>query len=603
MKQNYNFKNILGAMALILCSGQAEAQLYPFTAHTFNSASLTGQFGPSLVDCQTAYAAETWSANTTYFNMTTQGIQEWTVPQTGTYSIETFGGEGGVGFTEHGQGAQIYGEFNLTEGQIIYILVGQEAENPQPSQGGGGGGGTFVWTTGNSLLIAAGGGGGGSDNNSPSTIGAHIDGQTSETLTFNLNAGDGGPQGTTGSWYGGGGAGWNSNGLNIPTNYGEGGYTPLNGGVGGESYSTNYSEGAFGGGGGSGYDAGGGGGGYTGGNGGDYSISGQHAGGGGSFNSGINPSGTAGANTGNGQVIITALCTPMTNSVSNDTICGSEMIVLHAASGFGGTVTWDNGISDSVAFSPSAGNTTYTATSSSTEDCSFSIEIVAFDLPIIIATASDSTICLGDSMLVYGSGADSYTWDNGANDSVYYNPSVSGSLDYNVIGIDTNGCENTDLVNVFISDLAFSSVVVNENLGTDGEIDLTVAGGSGSYTYSWNSGPTTEDITGLSAGNYTVTVDDGICVDSTTIVISNVAGVGGNELIEIALYPNPANKQITVSLDGEFSFEIVNLLGETIFKGISKDQETIDLDSFENSIYFITVKTSESERTMKFIKQ
>ena len=49
----------------------------------------------------------------------------------------------------------------------------------------------------------------------------------------------------------------------------------------------------------------------------------------------------------------------------------------------------------------------------------------------------------------------------------------------------------------------------------DGSINLTTLGGSGTYTYSWN-GPngftsTNEDLTGLIAGTYTVTINDGYC--------------------------------------------------------------------------------------------
>jgi len=53
----------------------------------------------------------------------------------------------------------------------------------------------------------------------------------------------------------------------------------------------------------------------------------------------------------------------------------------------------------------------------------------------------------------------------------------------------------------------------------DGSINITPTGGTGSYTYSW-SGPngfaaTTQDITNLGPGTYTVVVSDGLCQDIT----------------------------------------------------------------------------------------
>lgn len=49
---------------------------------------------------------------------------------------------------------------------------------------------------------------------------------------------------------------------------------------------------------------------------------------------------------------------------------------------------------------------------------------------------------------------------------------------------------------------------VSCNGGSNGAIDLTISGGIQPYTFAWNNSATTEDVTGLSAGTYSVIITD-----------------------------------------------------------------------------------------------
>lgn len=92
------------------------------------------------------------------------------------------------------------------------------------------------------------------------------------------------------------------------------------------------------------------------------------------------------------------------------------------------------------------------------------------------------------------------------------NPTISPSSpgDYTLNVSTADGCTDQAVVSVAFNSL--EAVVVNSitnavcNGDSDGAIDLTVTGPGASYTYLWSTGATTEDVTGLSAGAYSVVI-------------------------------------------------------------------------------------------------
>jgi hypothetical protein len=261
-----------------------------------------------------------------------RGIQEWTVPTTGTYTLEMAGASGG--YTPNaigGRGRIIQTQVNLTAGNTLKILVGHEGGRLYFSTGyaGGGGGGTYVFNSTTSTYVGVAGGGGGaaqgnsSYNSTQPGVDASIHTSTSGGAGTSFSgswetAKAGGTSGSAGSAGNGGGSGAGINGNGSAGTFagGGGGLSFANGGMGGanriqgSSASTNVAVG-FGGGAGAGiyatYDmVGGGAGGYSGGGGGGTRVG--AGGGGGNFYTGTYVSN--GLNTGNGYVTIQMVGAP-----------------------------------------------------------------------------------------------------------------------------------------------------------------------------------------------------------------------------------------------------------------------------------------------------
>jgi hypothetical protein len=115
-----------------------------------------------------AYQAQSWTQNPAYLNMTTQGVQIFTIPTTGTYNLTIAGARGGQyqpGLGA-GKGAQLIVTTTFTIGDKVSIVVGQQGGYQHLAAGstefywGGGGGGSFFFAASGSLIAAAGGGGG-----------------------------------------------------------------------------------------------------------------------------------------------------------------------------------------------------------------------------------------------------------------------------------------------------------------------------------------------------------------------------------------------------------------------------------------------------------
>ena len=199
-------------------------------------------------------------------------------------------------------------------------------------------------------------------------------------------------------------------------------------------------------------------------------------------------------------------------------------------SGIGGVTPysfeWSDGQLTATASGLLAG--IYTASLTDANSCVSSANVTITEPTVLSATITSQTnvSCNGgnngatDITISGGTSPYTYLWSNASTTEDLTNLSI-GIYDLTVT--DANSC--TETISVTITEpnaLVLSEVHtdVSCNGGNNGSIDLTVTGGVSSYTYSWTNFETIEDLSGLSAGTYDVTVtDDNGCTANTSIII------------------------------------------------------------------------------------
>jgi hypothetical protein len=122
-------------------------------------------------------------------------------------------------------------------------------------------------------------------------------------------------------------------------------------------------------------------------------------------------------------------------------------------------------------------------------------------------------------------GDPAWTTISGANLATYDPPSITASTCYMRCSRRA-GCQDWDgesnrVSVVFNPGITLTETHVNVlcNGNSTGSINLSVSGGTSPYTYVWSNGATTQDISSLAAGTYTVTVTDSKSCTATKSVI------------------------------------------------------------------------------------
>lgn len=185
----------------------------------------------------------------------------------------------------------------------------------------------------------------------------------------------------------------------------------------------------------------------------------------------------------------------------------------------GGTTPYSYSWSNSSGLEDQVGilTGTYQVTIQDSHQCSVTTQVTV-GVNVAMAVAVDSTsdaVCAGGSTgdvyisVTGGTTPYGYTWSNSTTNEDLANVPAGA---YSVVVNDASGCSITATATVGdgyqLNAVVDSTHNVSCNGGNDGAVYITPTNGSAPYTYGWSNSASTQDITGLAAGTYTLTLSD-----------------------------------------------------------------------------------------------
>ncbi len=222
-------------------------------------------------------------------------------------------------------------------------------------------------------------------------------------------------------------------------------------------------------------------------------------------------------NTDESLVTLTAPVTAEILEVNNILCYGSSSGSATVEGGGGNgayTYAWSNSENSATAQNLSAG--TYTVTVTDGENCATTETIVITQPDVILVNASATAETAPESNdgsataePVGGTGAYTFEWSNGETTQTITDLEPGA---YTVTVTDENGCTkvSTVTVNAFGCSVIANSAKedVSCNGANDGSASIHLNNATEPFTFEWSNGETTDVITDLSPGTYSVTVND-----------------------------------------------------------------------------------------------
>lgn len=208
-----------------------------------------------------------------------------------------------------------------------------------------------------------------------------------------------------------------------------------------------------------------------------------------------------------------------------------------------------------------------------------------------------------------------YAWSHGATTALVNNL-LPGTYSVTISAGET--CQSVAFVNIGPAPISMSVEQISDesSQGQDGAIDVQISGGTPPYSYFWMSGGqaagTTEDLGGLSGGNYTLQVTDAKGCTFVSEMI-NVGSLVANTHLEessfVEVQPNPNSGDFLLSIQlrqqENVQIEISDAAGRIIQRipstVLQKEAIAISLKGQAAGLYLVNIRIGERKITKRVI--
>jgi len=168
---------------------------------------------------------------------------------------------------------------------------------------------------------------------------------------------------------------------------------------------------------------------------------------------------------------------------------------------------------------------------------------------------------------------------------------------YQVIITDDANCIDTVITTIApLPNISLSTTKIDATCGnSDGSINLTVDGGSGTYIFEWSNSESTEDVSNLPIGEYTVLVKD--AADTSCSSTTQVTIVNGNQPVSSF---EVTNSSCTIN-DGAINLTMTPASNDYTFQwsGLNSFNETTeDINGLAAGQYSVIILNTETTCTL-----